>query len=407
MISIPVSVVVVSRHRPSALIRCLTGLSQLRYAPFEVIVVADPTGLDALRRWPLSASVKTIPFDEPNIAIARNLAVKAAAGDIVAFIDDDAVPEPGWLRHLIAPFGDTDVAASGGFVRGRNGISWQWRAYSVDLAGQIRPLDVSDTEAVVLKPSQGRAIKTEGTNMAIRRSVLVQLGGFDPNYFYFLDETDLNVRLAKLGGATAIVPSAVVHHGFAENPTRRHDRVPRDLTQIGASWAVFLRQHCPETHVKERWTQIQAAERHRLLTHMVAGRLEPRDVRQLLKTLRNGYAEGLSRAPSPMEPMGETQAVFEPFPSDFDRAVVNIPGRIWSKRRLIARAENTARSGKIPCVYMMSPTTLRHKRQFQTEGYWLQRGGLFGKSLRTDRPFKWWLFRKRVAREVHLWSRYQ
>ncbi len=407
MTSIPVSVVVVSRERPEALIRCLTGISQIRYAAFEIIVVADPTGLDAVRRWPLSATVKTIAFNQPNIAMARNLGIETAAGDVIAFIDDDAVPEPGWLHHMIAPFKDPDVAASGGFVRGRNGISWQWRAYSVDLAGQIRSLEVSDDEPVVLQPSQGRAIKTEGTNMAVRRSVLQQLGGFDSNFHYFLDETDLNLRLAKVGAAIAISPLAVVHHGFAGNAVRREDRVPRDLRQIGASWAVFLAKHCPDTHVDERWTQILAAERTRLVKYMVEGRLEPRDVRRILKSLKNGYAEGLSRTPSSMAPLGNDGTSFHAFPSDAERAVINIAGRIWSKRRMLRKAEDAARSGKVPCVYMLSPTTLRHTRRYHPQGYWLQRGGLFGKSLRSDRPFRWWRFRKRVAREVELWSDYQ
>ncbi len=407
MTSTPVSVVVVSRQRPEALIRCLTGISQVRYAPFEIIVVADPSGLDAVRRWPLSATVKTIAFNQPNIAMARNLGIETAAGDVIAFIDDDAVPEPGWLHHLIAPFKDPEVAASGGFVRGRNGISWQWRAFSVDLAGQIRSLQVSDDAPVVLEPSQGRAIKTEGTNMAIRRSVLQRLGGFDSNFHYFLDETDLNLRLAKIGASTAVAPMAVVHHGFAGNAVRREDRAPRDLRQVGASWAVFLTKHCPDTLVAERWAQIVAGERTRLVKYMVEGRLEPRDVRRMLKGLKDGYAEGLSRTPSSTAPLGNDGTTFHEFPSDSERTLVNISGRIWSKRRLLGRAEEAARSGKIACVYMLSPTTLRHTRKYSPQGYWLQRGGLFGKSLRSDQPFKWWRFRKRVAREAGLWSEYQ
>lgn len=406
MTSAPVSVVVVSRHRPEALIRCLTGLSQLRYAPFEIIVVADPAGLDVVRGSPLASSLKTIAFDEPNIAKARNVGIAASAGDVVAFIDDDAVPEPGWLRHLTVPFNDPDVVATGGFVRGRNGISWQWRSYSVDLAGQIRPLDLTGNEPVVLKPSPGRAIKTEGTNMAVRRSVLLKLGGFDTNFHYFLDETDLNLRLARTGAATAMTPRAVVHHAFAENATRRNDRVPRDLGEIGASWAVFLAKHCPDTHVNERWAQICMIERQRLLRHMVDGRLEPRDVRRIFKSLTNGYAEGLKRQSPPVE-MSTEKPEFQPFPSDASREIVNMPGRIWSKHRLRTSAEDAARSGKIPCVYTFSPTTLRHKRLYHHQGYWEQQGGLFGKSLRSDRPFKWWRFRKRVAREVNLWSIYQ
>ena len=94
-----VSVIVVSRGRPKALLRCLTGLGQVLYPAFEIIVVADPAGMTALQPdW--AGRIKAVGFDQPNISAARNLGVAQAAGDIVAFIDDDAVPEPGWLIHL-------------------------------------------------------------------------------------------------------------------------------------------------------------------------------------------------------------------------------------------------------------------------------------------------------------------
>ena len=89
---------------------------------------------------------------------------------------------------------------------------------------------------------------------------------------------------------------AQVHHGFEASATRRDDRVPRDLFEIGASWAVFQRKHIPKdvrvAHCDAQITQ----ERKRLLEHMVAGRLEPRDVRRLMKRLKAGYAEGLTRS---------------------------------------------------------------------------------------------------------------
>ena len=132
MTDLPVSVVIVSRGRPAALQRCLTGVSQLQYAPFEVIVVADPDGIAAARKMDFAAHLKLVAFDKANISAARNLGIAQAAGEIVAFIDDDAVPEPQWLRYLVAPSRQSDVAAMGGFVRGRNGISYQWRAQSVD-----------------------------------------------------------------------------------------------------------------------------------------------------------------------------------------------------------------------------------------------------------------------------------
>lgn len=122
----PVSIVVVSRDRPAALARCITGLAQLDHAPFEVVVVACHDGLAAIEAHPKAAEIKTVAYDLPNISAARNRGIAAAAGEVVAFIDDDAVPEPSWLSRLTAPFETDAVAATGGFVIGRNGFSLQW-----------------------------------------------------------------------------------------------------------------------------------------------------------------------------------------------------------------------------------------------------------------------------------------
>jgi GT2 family glycosyltransferase len=78
--------------------------------------------------------------------------------------------------------------------------------------------------------------------ISFRRSVLVDFEGFDPAYHFYLDETDLNMRLVATNHLTAIAPLARVHHGFAQSIRRYGDRVPRDLFDIGASWAVFQRK---------------------------------------------------------------------------------------------------------------------------------------------------------------------
>ena len=166
MIRPTVSVVVVSRHRPRELVRCLKAISQLYYPNFEIVVVAD-TG--ALAGVDDQLVVRKIEFNEANIARARNLGVAASAGEIVAFIDDDAVPEPTWLDYLIAPFAQDEVAASGGYVVGRNGISIQWGALALDRAGWDTPIEVAGDETVVLSTQPGgKAIRTQGTNMAFR-----------------------------------------------------------------------------------------------------------------------------------------------------------------------------------------------------------------------------------------------
>jgi len=184
----PVSVVIVSRDRPGSLDKTLRALKFQRDALFEVIVVCDPATAKQIDGTQLKLAI----LDEANISRSRNIGVALAAGDVVAFIDDDAIPEPTWLARLTAPFSDPNVAASGGFVRGRNGISFQWKAEEIGRDGATSPIEV--TETTVLKATPSRAIKTQGTNCAFRRNLLCDLGGFDESYRFYLDETDLNVR---------------------------------------------------------------------------------------------------------------------------------------------------------------------------------------------------------------------
>ncbi len=131
----PVSVVVVSRGRPAALLRCLRALEQQFHPAFEVVVVADAGGAEAVAAA-FPQRCKLIRFDSANISVARNLGIAAAAAPIVAFIDDDAAAEPSWLTALAGGFDLPGVAAAAGYVRGRNGISYQWRARELDRAGR-------------------------------------------------------------------------------------------------------------------------------------------------------------------------------------------------------------------------------------------------------------------------------
>ncbi|WP_299026491.1 glycosyltransferase [uncultured Sulfitobacter sp.] len=393
-----VSVIIVSRGRPDALRRCLTGVAQLQYRPFEVVVVACPDGIAVTERLEILPDIKCIAFDEANISAARNLGLVHAAGEVVAFIDDDAVPEPLWLHHLVAPAARSDVAAMGGYVRGRNGISYQYKARTLDGNGTAQTVEIDPFQATVLAPPKGRAIKTEGTNMAFRRDALVAIGGFDPAFRFYLDETDVNMRLARAGHSTALVPLAQVHHGFAASATRRGDRVPRDLYEIGASWGVFQRKHIPKEGRADHWDEICAAERRRLLGHMVAGRLEPRDVRRLMKRLLAGYAEGQIRSFGGAALARHAVLPFRPV-APVRRKVRYEAVRGFRGTAAVQAAARRVAQGSIETVFILSRTALFHRVSFTAQGVWIQRGGLFGRADRDEPLFRLTRFSRRVTRE--------
>lgn len=400
MTQLQVSVVIVSRQRPEELTLCLKALARLSYPTYELIVVADPAGLKAVEQLPFSPMIKTVPFDEANIAAARNRGASQAAGEIVAFIDDDAQPETRWLDHLTAPFADPAVAAAGGHVLGRNGISLQWGGRIIDHRGHEQDLPLTGENATILTPPSGTAVKTEGTNMAVRRSVLAQMGGFDPAFKFYLDETDLNMRLGNMGVSTAIVPLAQVHHGYAASNTRRKDRAVRDLHQIAASRAVFLRKHCPELDHSPLLDADFDEQRTRINSQLVKGLLEPRDIRRLVKSWQTGIEDGRMRPLTHPWPLPAAQSDFLPFQPLSSGGVRIIKGFLANAAKLRAQAAAAVAEECSVSLFLFSRTTLYQTVRFHPDGYWEQAGGLWGKSARTDSLFSPWRLASRVNREM-------
>jgi GT2 family glycosyltransferase len=387
------SVIVVSHGRPAALARCVAGVAQLDHPAFELVVVADPDGVAALETRPDAGRIKLLRFDTANIAQARNIGIAAAAAPVLAFIDDDAVPEPTWLDRLTAPFAADEVCGAGGFVRGRNGVSFQWQASSADAAGRRTPR----APDAPLPP--GAVWRTEGTNMAFRAEALRGIGGFDPRFAFFLDETDVNLRLP---GRTVIVPEAEVHHGFAESARRRADRVPRTLFEIGASSAYFLQKHKKSAET-ERLAELRCDERRRLLRHMVAGRLEPRDVRRLLADLEAGIAAGRDRAAAARDsaaPMRDAPPPFRPFRTTAPGAKLVLEGPWRRRKELESQAQAAAAQGLRPTLVLFAPDPRVLKVSFRLPGYWAHVGGQFGRGPRSDPALQWARRRARVAAEV-------
>jgi O-antigen biosynthesis protein len=377
MTVIPASLIIVSRHRPAALMRALAGVAQMDHPAFEVIVVADPAAASAVHK--LGLPLKIAVCDHANISAARNIGLKMAAAPVVAFMDDDAVPEPSWLSRLVAPFANPQVTAAGGYVLGRSGLAWQWRAMWVDGNGFDHPFAAPATVSLHAG-SASRTIKTQGTNCAFRRSPLLAIGGFDEAFAFYLDEADVNLRLAAQGGLTAIVPDAVMHHGFAASSRRRSDRTPTDLSQIGNSLAVFTTRHSRDETALAKHI---AHQRARLIRLMVAGALEPADVRRLLASLYAGIDKARLTKTAPLTaPLAPDKLPFVSLAETGPRAGKVFCGPMAQRKTLEAQARAAQAKGEIVTLILLSRGFRPHKHRFTAEGWWEQSGGRFGRAFR-------------------------
>ena len=247
-----ISLVINSNGRPGLLAEALGACGGLKAADFEVIVVQGPDrrGYRAAL-LPHGGRIKLLNCPEANLARSRNIGLQAAAGDYVAFLDDDAAPHPGWLCELRLAFDDPDVAAAGGFTVGPGGLQFQTRKIVCDRRGRAHMMADWFDERDLCRPGSALYPAPMGTNVMFRREALMALGGFDETYAYYLEETDVCLRLLDQGWHIRFRPGALVWHQFAASHLRSADNVPRSLWPLAHSKGYFI----------GRWGQSSGEER--------------------------------------------------------------------------------------------------------------------------------------------------
>ncbi|MGW9332739.1 glycosyltransferase [Bosea sp. NPDC055594] len=242
--SLSFSIVINTYNRAVALKDTLASLNGLQYDNFEVIVVNGPsTDATASLMTSYEGKVKLLSCPDANLSMSRNIGIEAASGDIVAFIDDDAAPHPTWLEELALCYADKRVGGVGGFTVDNSGINYQackticdrfGNAFSMSAFFDERPLCFSGSPAY---PS------LLGTNSSFRLDVLKEVGGFDHTFRYFLDETDVCLRVVDAGYQIVYAPQAIVYHQFAESHIRSPRRIPKTLFPSAVSKSYFIMRH--------------------------------------------------------------------------------------------------------------------------------------------------------------------
>ncbi len=286
------SLIICTRGRPQSLKHALIGVASLHYSAFELIVICDPNDLDTAECLARHAPGAKIGASyAANLAQARNAGLSMAQEEIVAFLDDDAVPEPDWLTELAAAYLDPEIAAAGGFIRASNGKKFQSRVVVIDEFG-------ADHHHAQI-PSQLPAkwfLSLTGTNFSVRRAAALAVGGFDENYTYFLEETDFLLRLKRNGGRISVVEQAVVRHAYAKSDIRKKNGAPKSLRSIARSKAYFCYiNRNPQTPVFTITMVLKTfvkKKRLQIVLNLLLGRLHAREITPLLEELKTGIREG-------------------------------------------------------------------------------------------------------------------
>lgn len=210
------SLVVCTHERARRLVTCLEAIARLE-DPVELIVVdsasSPPVEAEVARFADRIERLIYLYEPQPGLSLARNTGIAAASCEIVAFVDDDAAPEPDWARRILAGFDSPEVSCVGGSCE--------------PVFEAPRPAWMSDRllalAGVSSFGSEAHAVTCSadfpfGANIAFRRSALVSVGGFDPSLgrrgssLLSGEESAVVRALLARGQRVRIEPSAVVRH---------------------------------------------------------------------------------------------------------------------------------------------------------------------------------------------------
>jgi GT2 family glycosyltransferase len=225
------AVIVCTRERPDDLERCLAALAGQTVQPLEVVVVDNAPRTDRTRRVAEAAGVGYVVEPRPGLDRARNAGVAATRAAIVAFTDDDAVPEPEWAEMLLAALSDPAVAGAAGHMLPLEMETEAQCLFERYLGGEAgrRHRERPRTFARPF-PAAAAGQVGAGANMIFRREALARVGPFDEAFdagtlTHSGGDTDMFGRLLDAGCTLVYEPRARVYH--------RHRRTMRELrTQL-------------------------------------------------------------------------------------------------------------------------------------------------------------------------------
>lgn len=239
-----VSIVIITRQRPHLIGDCVQHVLAQDYTPFEIIVV-DASDDDATARaLPNDPHVCYLHLENAahQIPRSRNEGIHHSRGDIIAFIDDDSVVQPGWLRHLVSNYTAPQIGGVGGLVlaSGESARTSGILPRITSTGSVLGDFNIWTAAPVVVD-------HLRGCNMSFTRQALEAVGGFDVRFDQsnFRDETDVCVSIRRAGYQLLYDSRvAVIHLYSAKDGFQRDEwRDPQHYFSITKNVTYFRLKH--------------------------------------------------------------------------------------------------------------------------------------------------------------------
>lgn len=207
----------------------------------------------------------------------------------------------------------------GGFIRDPSGVVYQSRIVICDrYADSLAFPRIQDA----LPEGRDSAdwgkeyyIALTGTNCSFRREALLELGGFDEAYAYFLDETDVLMRLVDAGYAVVCAEGAEVHHKYAASAMRTENNTAKTLYLPIRSKCYFAMRHALSCRSLDEVTRKLQGYCDYILScqewHYREGKIDKAGLESLKDDIRRGYRDGVSMAFNVAAPYTKPESFFE------------------------------------------------------------------------------------------------
>ena len=238
-----VSVVVCTKNRADSLEACLTSLTTLDYREYEVVVVDNASATDATRDVCSRFPVRYVREERPGLDWARNRGIAESRYEVIAFTDDDAEVDSGWLRGIARAFSDPEIMLVTGLIAPAELATPAQVTFEFAYGGMSKGFVERrwDPQLLDVHDLLGSHELGVGANMAFRRSVFDKIGVFDTALdvgtpSHGAGDLDMFHRVLASGSVAYYQPDALVWHRH-----RRDSRgLWRQLQDNGRSFGTYL-----------------------------------------------------------------------------------------------------------------------------------------------------------------------